>query len=138
MKATVPQRGQAVAAAQAGIDIPQLKVPGAPPEELVALRASVFRAGQDDMLAMSNIRAELSALPSLGDLPLVVVRRGKSDPTMSAADNASWQTAQARNAALSNRSRVIVAEASAHNVQADQPELYAEAVKEVLALARSR
>jgi pimeloyl-ACP methyl ester carboxylesterase len=138
VKASVPQLALAVSAAQAGIDIPQLKAPGAPPEELVALRASVFRAGQDDMVAMSNVKSELGSLDSLGDLPLIVIRRGKPDAGMSPAENAGWIDAQGRNAKLSSRSVLLVAERSGHNVHTDQPELYAEAVKQVLALNRRR
>lgn len=128
--------GLAVTAAQNGQDVPQLRVPNGPPEQAVALRASVFRAGQDDMQAMSTLPQEFARLGapwSLGDTPLVVITRGKPDPGF---DNAAWSAAHGRIAALSTRSIRITAENSGHNVHMDRPDLYAEAVKQVLAMRR--
>ena len=136
VKATVGQLGMAVTAAQAGIDIPQLKAPRAPPEEPVALRASVFRAGQDDLANMATVLEQLGDLGSLGDLPLVVVRRGTRDPGMTPAMNDGWIAAQERNAKLSSKGVLLVAEKSGHMVNAEAPELYREAVTRVLAMRR--
>ena len=55
---------------------------------------------------------------------------------MSAADNAGWLAAQERNAKLSTRAVLIVAEKSGHNVHDKQADLYAEAVQKVLAMRR--
>jgi pimeloyl-ACP methyl ester carboxylesterase len=128
--------GLAVTAAQNGVDVPAFRVPNGPANQAVALRASVYRAGQDDMLAMSTLPQEFAKLGapwSLGDTPLVVVTRGKREPGF---DHDAWTEAHARLSALSSRSLRITAERSGHNVHADQPELYAEAVKQVLAMVR--
>ena len=52
---------------------------------------------------------------SFGDLPLIVLSRGRDqDPT--------WQQMQAELLRLSTNSRQLIADASGHNVQMDQPE----------------
>ena len=62
-----------------------------------------------------------------------MVTRGKPEPGF---DHAAWSAAHARLAALSTRSVRITAEKSGHNVHADDPALYAEAVRQVLAMRR--
>lgn len=139
VKATVQLLTGAVQAAEAGVDVPQLRVPNGPANQAVALRASVYRAGQDDMAAMGGIPEEFARIGPLGslrDVPLVVVTRGKRDPGMSDADTLAWRAAHAQLATLSTRAVHVTAENSSHNVQWDQPELFAEAVEQVLALAK--
>jgi pimeloyl-ACP methyl ester carboxylesterase len=133
--------GMAVQAAAAGIEVPQLKAPGAPPEEAVALRATVFRAGQDDLEMMASLPDQVAAvgsLDSLGDLPLVVVRRGKADAGLSAEANDAWIAMQEANVKLSSHSALMVAENSGHNVPHDQPEIFGAAVGRLLALRSGR
>lgn len=137
--ATSKALAQAVTAAANGIDIPMLRVPNGPPEQAVALRASVYRAGQDDMEAMSKLNEEiarLGGLGRLGDIPLVVVRRGRTEALMTPQQNAAWIEAQGRLAKLSTRSEPWVAENSGHNIQYDEPEIVARAVVRVLEMRR--
>ncbi len=139
LKGTVKLLDGAIQAAAAGIDVPLLRVPNGPPNQAVALRASVFRAGQDDLAAMAGIPEEMARLGPLrdfGDTPLVVVTRGRKDPGMSDADTAAWNEAHARLAALSTNSVRLTAEKSGHNVQFEQPEMYAVAVDRVLAMRK--
>jgi pimeloyl-ACP methyl ester carboxylesterase len=141
VKATAQQMGMAVQAATAGLDVPQLKAPGAPPEEAVALRATVFRAGQDDLETMASLPDQLAAvgpLGSLGVLPLVVVRRGKTDAGLSAEVNAAGIATLEANVGLSRRSVLMVAQKSGHNVAHDQPEMFGDAVRRLLELRRGR
>ena len=138
-KANAQALGGAVQAAAMGADIPFLRVPNGPTNQAVALRASVYRAGQDDMAAMGGIPEEMARLGGLGrvgDTPLVVVTRGKRDPGMTDAQTAAWQAAHARLAGLSTRSLQLTAGNSGHGVHADQPEMFAEAVRQVLAMRK--
>lgn len=135
---TAQQLGLAAQAVAMGVDIPQLRLPQAPPEQAVALRARVIRTGQDDMIAMSKLADEVAAAGGLGDLgdtPLVVVRRGKPDPGLSPEENAAWLDAQARLSRLSSRSVLLVAEKSGHNVPGEQPEAVVDAVRQVIGMS---
>jgi pimeloyl-ACP methyl ester carboxylesterase len=133
------QIGMAITALAAGMPIPQLRIPGAPPEQEIIQRESVFRAAQDDMIAMSHLSQELQTfdeLGTLGDIPLLVYTRGKPDPGMDAVQTKEWHESHQWLATLSTRGELIVAEGSGHNVMADRPELYREAVARVLAIKR--
>jgi pimeloyl-ACP methyl ester carboxylesterase len=132
--ASARQMGLAVAAAEAGREVSQLRVPGGPAQQEVALRAEVFRAGQDDLAAMSRLMEESGKFGSLGDTPLVVVSRGRPDPGFSEAQNQAWMEAQARLAALSTRSTRMIAANSGHNVHYDEPAVIAEAVRRIVQL----
>jgi pimeloyl-ACP methyl ester carboxylesterase len=141
IKQTATQLGFAVNVANAGQDIPQLRVPNGPPEQDLMQRVSAIKAGQDDFVAMSNLPAELAkfgGLRTLGEMPLVVIRRGKPDPGFTEAQNQQWIEAQARLATLSTRSVMLVAENSGHVVSADQPEMFAMAVRRVLGMLNDK
>jgi pimeloyl-ACP methyl ester carboxylesterase len=134
IKNTATQLGFAVNVANTGQAIPQLRAPNGPPEQEVMQRVSAIKAGQDDFVAMGNLATELQSLGGLGNLgdrPLVVIRRGKSDPGFTEQQNQEWIAAQQRLSALSTRSVLLVAENSGHAVNFDQPEMFATAVKQV-------
>ena len=138
--ATARPVGGAIQAAEAGVDIPALHPPKAPREEPVAIRASVFRAGQEDLATMARLPDELRALGGLGELgrtPLVVVSRGRPDG-LTPAMYEGWKSAQARLPTLSSRSASIVAENSGHNIQYDEPERYAQATRRLLEMIAAR
>jgi hypothetical protein len=83
---------------------------------------------------MSNLPAELEklgGLGKLGNLPLVVIRRGKPDAGFTEMQNQEWTEAQHRLSSLSTRSKELVAENSGHAVNLDQPEIFVTAVKQV-------
>jgi pimeloyl-ACP methyl ester carboxylesterase len=122
-----------------GIPIAQLRFPDGAPEQEIIQRASVFRAGRDDMIAMSHLSEELKSiggLGSLGNMPLVVVQQGKPDPNRTAERANEWKEGQARLAQLSTRSESMVATRSWHAVMNDEPELYGVAVGKVLEMLR--
>jgi len=123
-----------------GIQIPQVRFPNGPADQEIIQRASVFRAGQDDLLAMSRLTEELQSIGSLealGDLPLVVVQQGRPDPNRVMERAKEWREAQARLARLSTRSEELVAERSWHSVMNDEPEMYRIAVAKVLDMIRT-
>jgi pimeloyl-ACP methyl ester carboxylesterase len=69
----------------------------------------------DEGRGMAASLAQAGAITTFGDLPLIVLSRGlKSDP--------KWQEMQAEMLQLSTNSRQLIADASGHSVQMDQPQ----------------
>ncbi len=89
-------------------------------------------------------QARAARLITLGDMPLIVLSRGRgkmsAGPGVSAEDaerqNAVEAEMQAELAALSSRGKHIIAEESGHYIQVDQPELVVDAIREVVQTAR--
>jgi pimeloyl-ACP methyl ester carboxylesterase len=103
------------------------------------LEMALFASGQrglDATFAEALERAtddgQLQAAPTLGDLPLIVLAAGQSMEQIP-----SWPEAQRRQAALSTNGRLIVVEGSGHAIQAEQPALVIDAVRQVIDQARS-
>jgi len=129
------QIGMAFPVLAAGGVIQQLKIPNGPPEQEIIQRQSVFRAGQDEQIAMSHLSSELQKfgeLGSLGDTPLIVIMRGKRDPGMTEAREKEWAESHNWLATLSTKSTLIVAESSGHMVNLDQPDLFRDAARQLL------
>lgn len=86
--------------------------------------------------------AFMSRCADCGNLPLVVVSRGKAEapvgfpPDLVAAQERAWRQMQCELAALSSRSVHIIAEHSGHLINHDQPELIVEGIRQALALLR--
>lgn len=84
--------------------------------------------------------AYMSRCADLGDLPLVVVSRGRAEapdgfpPDLAAARERAWRQMQCELAALSSRSLHIIAERSGHLINHDQPELIVEGIHQAVAL----
>jgi pimeloyl-ACP methyl ester carboxylesterase len=72
---------------------------------------------------------------TLGALPLVVIRRGKTATPPSASDIA-WQADQERLTTLSTSSSLVVAENAGHVIPYDAPGVVADAVRRVLTACR--
>ena len=87
-------------------------------EELAALRTA--RAGKE----------------SLGDLPLIVITRGKPEETGpdAAAADIEHRKDHAQIAALSRRGKQIIATNSGHHVQIEEPDLVIQAVQDLISL----
>lgn len=77
--------------------------------------------------------AQLQAAPSLGDRPLIVLAAEQNMIGLQ-----GWPEAQKRQAALSTKGVLIVAKGSGHYIQLEQPALVLDAVRQVVAQARSR
>jgi pimeloyl-ACP methyl ester carboxylesterase len=69
-----------------------------------------------------------AAPPLRGDMPLVVLRH---DTKLPWDDEPAWETAQEKNARLTTRGTLIVAERSGHHIAEDRPDLVIAAVKSV-------
>jgi pimeloyl-ACP methyl ester carboxylesterase len=110
------------------------------PSELAAqvgalATASYYRtvaAENRAVLETSEDMARTAGFGSLGDLPLLVIRRGRPESGMNAVLEPGWPEAQARLLSLSTRSRALIAERSGHMVMLDEPDLVAGAVRDLL------
>jgi pimeloyl-ACP methyl ester carboxylesterase len=135
--ASARQLDPAIGAIMQGIEISQLRFPGLPADQDIIQRESVFRAGQDDLLAMSKLPellAKQGGSINVGKIPLVVVRRGIPDNGMSEEFNNRWVAAQENLVKRSAQAVLLVAEKSGHNVMIDELTKYAEAVAKVLSM----
>lgn len=104
-------------------------------------------ARQEGVMAVRNLaEARAAGLTTLGDIPLVVLSRGRGEmspgPGISAEDaeqaNAAQDEMQAELAGLSTWGKRIIAEESGHYIQVDQPDLVIEAIREVVEAARGQ
>jgi pimeloyl-ACP methyl ester carboxylesterase len=82
------------------------------------------------------MKGNTTPVATLGQIPLVVVSRGRAEPGMdkdtSAQTEQVWTTMQLELAALSSHSRHVVAEGSGHGIQLDKPQVVIDAIHEVL------
>lgn len=90
---------------------------------------------------LSVIKVETQPVPTLGDLPMIVISHGRLDtnavpPSLGVevrdAYERVWHEFQVEIAGLSRRGRRIVAERSGHNVIFDQPEIVIESILELV------
>lgn len=97
---------------------------------LIATRAAAITATSAEARQRAANDAELEA-SSLGDHPLIVLAAGES---MTGIPH--WSEAQRRQAALSSRGELRVAQGSSHCIQCDDPELVTRAIEEIVATVR--
>ncbi len=100
---------------------------------------SFLAAMVDDFGSMSRASAEERTSPSsgsLGEIPISVISHGIAFPAPYDALNEGWVEGQARLAALSTNSELLIAEKSGHMIQFEEPELVVDAIRRVHAAAR--
>jgi pimeloyl-ACP methyl ester carboxylesterase len=91
----------------------------------------------------ANAREGAAVRKSLGDIPLIVLTRGKDvtragfTPAQNAAHTNVWRQMHWEDAQLSSHGRRIFVEGSGHSIQHDKPEAVIAAVDEVVAEVRS-
>ncbi|MBX9616693.1 MAG: alpha/beta hydrolase [Caulobacteraceae bacterium] len=135
---TVSQIDAAIAVSQPGV--PVIGMPaGTSAEVQMAFTPEVLRGVKAEFEALALLDA--ATLPPvapgvLGDVPLIVVRRGRTMSPPNAAD-LNHQQGQEDLAALSSNSVLIVAENSGHVIPLDEPQVVADAVRRVLAALNS-
>lgn len=84
--------------------------------------------------------SQVQQSPGLGDIPLTVISRGKREGGASAEDDLrenAWQAEQQELLRLSRHSHQIMARDSGHQIPLDQPELVAEAIRDLIAQQRA-
>src|SRR6185369_3971954 len=87
-------------------------------------RPKCFRAMAEHLGVLEEATAAIRSIASLGDLPTIVISSGDQPANVAAAHHAL--------ARMSSRGRVVVASKSGHWVPFDEPELIAEAVREIV------
>lgn len=123
-------------------DIPDRGLTGEALDQFRAMLSTTgyFETAVSETASISDSFAEVRAanITSLGDIPLIVITRGLSDPIPGASDTDNqayeeiWQTMQAELAALSTNSKQIIAQESDHYIQLRQPQLVVDAVQEIV------
>ena len=105
----------------------------------LAARPSFLFSMIDDFGSMERASEEerqAAAPGSLGAIPISVVTHGIPFPPPYDALNEGWSEGQARLAALSSNSELVVADRSNHMIQFDQPDVVIDAIARVHAAAR--
>lgn len=85
---------------------------------------------------MADADAEVAASPSLGARPLIVLTHAVKDPPQDPLE-ATWLKAQKQVVRLSTSSILVSADISGHGIAMSQPNLTAEAFREVIAAVRA-
>jgi pimeloyl-ACP methyl ester carboxylesterase len=105
----------------------------------IVFQHKMWYAGYAEAQAIETSDAQVAAIGSMGNTPLIVIRHGQpmamfsSLPPQEAAEGEEkWQTFQEEIARRSSASRIIVAEASGHLIQVEQPGIIVEAVQQLL------
>jgi hypothetical protein len=92
-------------------------------------------APENESLFAGGGAAQIAAIESFGDLPLVVVGSGQPNPTFGEAAQAFQQLWIEQNRALaarSTRGAFLLAAESGHHLQVDAPDVVFDAIQQVL------
>jgi pimeloyl-ACP methyl ester carboxylesterase len=137
--AVIPQLDAAIGSSRPGV--PVIGMPaGTSPEVVMAFTPEILRGVKTEFEALDRLPAEMKkpgGFGNLGDLPLIVVRRGKTEQPPSEAD-LRHQRIQENLTKLSTNSELIVAQNSGHTIPLDEPGVVADAVRRMLDALRSK
>ncbi len=95
-----------------------------------------------ELKAFPESAAQTGASGSLGDMPLVVLSHDPDKPSaelpadLAKPTNDAWEKMQEELAHLSTRGTQVIAKGSAHYVQIDRPDVFVDAVRNVVEQAR--
>jgi pimeloyl-ACP methyl ester carboxylesterase len=95
-------------------------------------KPSEYAAVCDDLASLERVPAPMRASKSagsLGSLPVIVITHGQPFPGPFAVLEKNWSEGQARLAALSTDSVLMVAKDSNHMIQQDEPALVVDAIR---------
>jgi pimeloyl-ACP methyl ester carboxylesterase len=132
----VPQLDTAISASRPGLPVVGMPV-GTSPEVVMAFTPEILRGVKTEFEALDRLPAEMKraggfgGIGDLGHLPLIVVRRGKTEQPPSEAD-LRHQRIQENLAKLSKNGTLIVAQNSGHTIPLDEPGVVADAVRRML------
>lgn len=136
--AIVAKLDAAIGASRPGV--PVIGMPaGTSPEVVMAFTPEILRGVKTEFEALDRLPVEMKrpgGFGNLGDLPLIVVRRGKTEQPPSEAD-LRHQRVQENLAKLSTDSALIVAQNSGHTISLDEPTVVADAVRRMLDALRT-
>lgn len=129
----VPQLDAAINSSTPGIPVVGMPA-GTSPEVVMAFTPEILRGVKTEFEALDRLPAEMKrpgGFGDLGDLPLIVVRRGKTEQPPSEED-LRHQRIQENLAKLSTDSTLIVAQNSGHTIPLDEPAVVADAVRRMV------
>jgi pimeloyl-ACP methyl ester carboxylesterase len=129
----VPQLDAAIGSSRPGIPVVGMPA-GTSPEVAMAFTPEILRGVKTEFEALDRLPAEMKrpgGFGDLGNLPLIVVRRGKTAQPPS-EDDLRHQRVQENLAKLSKNSTLIVAQNSGHTIPLDEPGVVADAVRRML------
>jgi pimeloyl-ACP methyl ester carboxylesterase len=129
----IPKLDAAIGASRPGQPVVGMPV-GTSPEVVMAFTPEILRGVKTEFEALDRLPAEMKrpgGFGGLGDLPLIVVRRGKTEKLPSEED-LRHQRVQENLAKLSTDSALIVAQNSGHTIPLDEPGVVADAVRRML------
>lgn len=136
--AIVPKLDAAIGSSSPGV--PVIGMPaGTSPEVVMAFTPEILQGVKTEFEALDRLPAEMkrpSGFGHLGNLPLIVVRRGKTEKPPSEED-LRHQRVQENLAKLSTNSTLIVAQNSGHTIPLDEPGVVADAVRRMLDALRT-
>jgi len=98
-----------------------------------SVRPRDFQTFLDEARGIPEGAVRVRAVTSLGDIPLIVLSRGRAE----GPSDATWQAQQTALLSLSSNSEQLVAEQSGHNVEFDQPEAASAAILKMVDLVRN-
>ena len=137
--AVIPQLDSAIGSSRPGLPVVGMPA-GTSPEVVMAYTPEILRGVKTEFEALDRLPAEMKkpgGFGNLGDLPLIVVRRGKTEQPPSEAD-LRHQRIQENLTKLSTNSELIVAQNSGHTIPLDEPGVVADAVRRMLDALRSK
>ncbi|HYE42740.1 MAG TPA: alpha/beta hydrolase [Caulobacteraceae bacterium] len=137
--ATVPQIDAALASSRPGVPVVGLP-PGTSPEVSMAFTPEILRGVKTEFEALGRLPPAMKqpgGFGTLGDLPLIVIRRGKASQPPSEAD-LNHRAGQEALAALSTDSVLVTAENSGHTIPLDEPQVVADAVRRMIDAVRTK
>jgi len=88
-----------------------------------------FQTSLDEYAGLPRSLAQAAAVKTFGDLPLIVVTRGRDLYP-------DWEAWQAELLDLSSNSRQLIAEKSGHKIEVEQPQAAVEAIVQMVELVR--
>jgi len=133
-------RANLVAEIDAGLkkaqgDGPVVPLPdGVEPDVVVAFLPRVLATVKQEYEALDRVPADMQqarGYGTLGDLPLAVIRRGRTE-TPPNAEDVQWRQWQEDLAGLSSRGFLVVAENTGHVIPYENPAVVADAVRRIL------
>jgi pimeloyl-ACP methyl ester carboxylesterase len=130
--ATVPQIDAALATARPGEPVVGMPA-GTSPEVVMAFTPEILLGVKREFEALDRLPAAMKqpgGFGGLGDLPLIVISRGKTSQPPSQAD-LQHRAGQEALATLSSNGLLIVAQNSGHTIPLDEPQVVADAVRRV-------
>ncbi len=137
--AIIPQIDQATANAAPGVPVIGLPA-GTAPEVVMTFTPEILNGVKVEFEAWGRLSPALKApggFGTLGDLPLIVIRRGKTAATPPNAEDIAHQQGQESLATLSRNSVLVVAANSGHAIPLDEPQVVADAIRRMVEAVRT-